>query len=257
MLLLIGIALFLPQLYATPVNHTTRTHEAKSTYLAPEKIERIAQKLLKLTLNTTHVQTSHCIMHPDTALQKDRKIHFHFNVISDVFIDMPIFVRKNITINLLKSVLQHAENYDLSLDCWSTDERPEGFHVDDLEHLKPYAFGEHVIQDIMEDEFNKTFMPEFFYVENVCEHYGLDRGQESHFQILVVSDKFINKSVSQRRLMVDEIVRRTMMHGIVRLFLKLYTKKEYDDEMQRQREKKYRPHRKAYDELRNLYDMEA
>lgn len=97
MLLLIGIALFLPQLYATPVNHTTRTHEAKSTYLAPEKIERIAQKLLKLTLNTTHVQTSHCIMHPDTALQKDRKIHFHFNVISDVFIDMPIFVVSLIT----------------------------------------------------------------------------------------------------------------------------------------------------------------
>lgn len=63
--------------------------------------------------------------------------------------------------------------------------------------MKPYAYGEHVIQDIMEEEFNKTFMPEFFYVENVCEHYGLDRAQESHFQILVVSDKFEGKGVAE------------------------------------------------------------
>lgn len=126
LLLLLGTALILPSICATQVgkNHETKPPEATSNIyetlhhetahhevtnpdsgkraLAPEKIERIAQKLLKLTLNTSHVQVSHCIMHPDNAYQKDRKIHFHLNVISDVFIDMPIFVVSN-TFSWLKS----------------------------------------------------------------------------------------------------------------------------------------------------------
>lgn len=126
LLLLLGTALILPFICATQVgkNHETKPPEATSNIyetlhhetahhevtnpdsgkraLAPEKIERIAQKLLKLTLNTSHVQVSHCIMHPDNAYQKDRKIHFHLNIISDVFIDMPIFVVSN-TFSWLKS----------------------------------------------------------------------------------------------------------------------------------------------------------
>ncbi|KAL1460179.1 hypothetical protein WDU94_012115 [Cyamophila willieti] len=239
---LLSISLLLPLLSANPISGThNETHhykqEPRSKVLTPEKVERIAQKLLKLSLNTTDVHISHCIMHPELAFEKDRKIHFHVNVISRVFIDVPIFVRKNITNNLLSSLLEHAEPHDLSIDCWSTDERPHGFQVDDLEHLEHYAYGEQVIQEILEDEFNKTFIPEFFYVENVCEHYGIQRSQESHFQILIVSDKFENKSVAERRLMVDEIVRRTMMHGICRLFLKLFTPAEFKIEVDIEKKK--------------------
>ncbi|KAI5738199.1 hypothetical protein M8J77_004149 [Diaphorina citri] len=243
LVLLLGTTLLLPMICATTFNHTQHHQASTKAALAPEKIERIAQKLLRLTLNTSHVQISHCIMHPDMAQDKDRRIHFHINVISDVFIEMPIFVRKNITINLLKSVFEHAEPHDLSLDCWSTDERPDGFHEEDMEHMKPYAYGEHVIQDIMEEEFNKTFIPEFFYVENVCEHYGIDRAQESHFQILIVSEKFKGKDIPQRRFMVDELVNRIMMHGVARLFCKLFTPEEYKIELEMEKKHEEKPAR--------------
>uniref|UniRef100_A0A8D9E6D8 Uncharacterized protein n=1 Tax=Cacopsylla melanoneura TaxID=428564 RepID=A0A8D9E6D8_9HEMI len=232
LLYFLSVTLLLPLLSANPINGTHKKENTERKVLSPEKIERIAQKLLRLTLNTTHVHVSHCIMHPELAFDKDRRIHFHVNVISNVFIDVPIFVRKNITNNLLNSLMENAETHDLSIDCWSTDERPNGFEVDDLEHLKPYAYGEQVLQNILEEEFNKTFIPEFFYVENVCEHYGIQRSQESHFQILIVSDKFEKKTVAERRLMVDEIVRRTMMHGICRLFLKLFSPAEFKIEVE-------------------------
>lgn len=95
LVLLLGTTLLLPMICATTVNHTQHHQASTKAALAPEKIERIAQKLLRLTLNTSHVQISHCIMHPDMAQDKDRRIHFHINVISDVFIEMPIFVVSN------------------------------------------------------------------------------------------------------------------------------------------------------------------
>nr|BAP90748.1 BolA-like protein [Pachypsylla venusta]BAP90749.1 BolA-like protein [Pachypsylla venusta] len=229
---------------------------SNQVFLKPERVEKIATKLLQLTLNTSHVQISHCLMQPYSVYQKGPTIHFHVNVISNVFIDMPIYVRKNITVNILQTLMDKAGPHDLSLDCFCGGERPDGFLPTDLQHQDSFAIGEHVIQDILEEEFNKTFIPTFFYVENVCEHYGIQRSQESHFQIVIVADVFEGKSVAERRFMVDEIVRKTMAHGIVRLFLKLFTEPEWKKELEMEKEHGDRRYNKYYDQMKDYATME-
>ena len=77
----------------------------------------------------------------------------------------------------------------------------------------------------------KNYKPEFFSVLDVSEqhrgHQNFKEGVESHFEIIIVSEKFKNLNRVQRHRMVNESLREEFLSELHSVIIKTYTIEEY------------------------------
>ena len=77
----------------------------------------------------------------------------------------------------------------------------------------------------------KIFKPDFLSVIDVSEqhrgHKNFKEGVESHFEIIIVSEKFINLSRIQRHRMVNRILKEEFLSDLHSVVVKTYTSEEF------------------------------
>ena len=77
----------------------------------------------------------------------------------------------------------------------------------------------------------KIFKPEFLSVIDVSEqhrgHKNFKEGVESHFEIIIVSEKFINLSRIERHRMVNRILKEEFLSDLHSVVLKTCTSEEF------------------------------
>ena len=77
----------------------------------------------------------------------------------------------------------------------------------------------------------KNYEPRFFSVIDVTEqhrgHQNFKDGVESHFEIIIVSDKFTNLSRIERHRMVNRTLKEEFLSDLHSVVLKTYTSQEY------------------------------
>ena len=77
----------------------------------------------------------------------------------------------------------------------------------------------------------KIFKPEFLSVIDVSEqhrgHENFKEGVESHFEIIIVSEKFINLSRIERHRMVNRILKEEFLSDLHSVVVKTYTSEEF------------------------------
>ena len=77
----------------------------------------------------------------------------------------------------------------------------------------------------------KNFKPEFFSVLDVSEqhrgHYNFKENIESHFEIIIVSEKFKNLNRIERHRMVNQSLKEEFLSDLHSVIIKTYTKEEY------------------------------
>ena len=77
----------------------------------------------------------------------------------------------------------------------------------------------------------KIFKPEFLSVIDVSEqhrgHKNFKEGIESHFEIIIVSEKFTNLSRIKRHRMVNRILKEEFLSDLHSVVLKTYTSEEF------------------------------
>ena len=77
----------------------------------------------------------------------------------------------------------------------------------------------------------KNYEPEFFSVLDVSEqhrgHQNFKEDIESHFEIIIVSEKFKNLNRIERHRMVNKSLREEFLSDLHSVTMKTYTKEEY------------------------------
>ena len=77
----------------------------------------------------------------------------------------------------------------------------------------------------------KNFKPEFFSVLDVSEqhrgHYNFKENIESHFEIIIVSEKFKNLNRIERHRMVNQSLKAEFLSDLHSVTIKTYTSEEY------------------------------
>ena len=77
----------------------------------------------------------------------------------------------------------------------------------------------------------KNYKPEFFSVSDVSEqhrgHQNFKEDVESHFEIIIVSEKFKNLNRIERHRMVNQSLREEFLSDLHSVIIKTYTIEEY------------------------------
>ena len=77
----------------------------------------------------------------------------------------------------------------------------------------------------------KNYEPKFFSVIDVSEqhrgHQNFREGVESHFEIIIVSEKFTNLGRIERHRMVNRTLKEEFISDLHSVVLKTYTSEEY------------------------------
>ena len=78
----------------------------------------------------------------------------------------------------------------------------------------------------------KSYEPEFFSVIDVSEqhrgHQNFKEDVESHFEIIIVSEKFKNLNRIERHRMVNKSLREEFLSDLHSVIIKTYTSEEYE-----------------------------
>lgn len=83
------------------------------------------------------------------------------------------------------------------------------------------------VQNIIESKITREFTPDFLQIENESGKHGFGHGEESHFKITVVTDKFITMKKIMRHRHLYELLATEIDNGVHALALHLYTKEEW------------------------------
>jgi len=88
------------------------------------------------------------------------------------------------------------------------------------------------VAKVMKEKLEREFSPYILKLEDEsyrhAGHAGANPEGESHFQLLIVSDKFDGVSRVQRQRMVYDVLAVEMKERVHALVLKTLTQKEYD-----------------------------
>ena len=83
----------------------------------------------------------------------------------------------------------------------------------------------------IETRISKIFQPYFFSVNDVSEqhrgHQSFKENVESHFEVIVVSSKFDNKSKILRHRMINECLQEDFQSDLHSVSIKAFTIEEY------------------------------
>lgn len=86
------------------------------------------------------------------------------------------------------------------------------------------------IQQSIEVKIADTFLPHHFTVENESANHNVPAGSESHFKVVIVSDKFEGKRLIQRHRAVNACLADELSNYIHALAIHTYTLDEWQQE---------------------------
>ena len=79
----------------------------------------------------------------------------------------------------------------------------------------------------------KNYEPKFFSVLDVSEqhrgHQNFKEDVESHFEVIIVSEKFKNLNRIERHRMINQSLKNEFLSGLHSIIIKTYTIEEYKD----------------------------
>lgn len=82
------------------------------------------------------------------------------------------------------------------------------------------------------ERLTREFNPQFILVENESHMHSSGRGADSHFKVVLVSDKFAGVSQVARHRQLYQFLAADLQNGIHALALHLYTLSEWEDREQ-------------------------
>lgn len=80
----------------------------------------------------------------------------------------------------------------------------------------------------MTDLLQSEFQPVRLEIENESSRHGVDRGGESHFKLLLVSEKFRGRSRVERQQSVANLLKSEMDQGLHALTMRVLTPEEWE-----------------------------
>ncbi len=90
-----------------------------------------------------------------------------------------------------------------------------------------------MIQEVIESKLNETFEPDFLNVVNESYMHNVAPGSESHFKVVVVTERFEGQRLIMRHRQVNQALADELAHHIHALAIHTYTPGEWD-ELQKQ-----------------------
>lgn len=85
-----------------------------------------------------------------------------------------------------------------------------------------------IIQETIQNKLKNSLQPEFFEIFNESSMHNVPPGSESHFKIVMVSDKFEGLPLIKRHQLVYKILVEEMKKGIHALAMHTLTKSEFE-----------------------------
>ena len=82
-------------------------------------------------------------------------------------------------------------------------------------------------QQVLTEKLSQEFRPHFIHIENESHRHHADRGGESHFKVVLVSDKFNELSRVARHKLVYQCVAQELADGLHALALHTFTLAEW------------------------------
>ncbi|QIM69701.1 BolA family protein [Basfia succiniciproducens] len=82
-------------------------------------------------------------------------------------------------------------------------------------------------QQELTERLTRQFSPLFLQIENESHMHSSDRGGESHFKVVIVTDEFEGKPKVVRHRMIYQFLAQDLENGIHALALHTYTPKEW------------------------------
>lgn len=82
-------------------------------------------------------------------------------------------------------------------------------------------------QQVLEQKLSAEFSPHFLKVENESYMHSSGRGADSHFKVVVVSDKFEGLRKVARHRLIYSLFEQELANGIHALALHTYTQEEW------------------------------
>tara|TARA_E500000178_G_C16768247_1_gene637925 strand:+ start:508 stop:816 length:309 start_codon:yes stop_codon:yes gene_type:complete len=83
------------------------------------------------------------------------------------------------------------------------------------------------IAEILESSLTEKLKPSFLDILNESNLHNVPIGSESHFRILIVSDRFENLNVVKRHKMVYQVCKIAIKSGIHALAMQCFTEEEW------------------------------
>ncbi len=84
-------------------------------------------------------------------------------------------------------------------------------------------------QAIIEEKLNTQLNPEHLQVINESSNHNVPEGSESHFKVVVVSNKFSEKSLINRHRIINEILQDELAGKIHALAIHAYTAEDWSE----------------------------
>jgi len=81
--------------------------------------------------------------------------------------------------------------------------------------------------EIVKEKLNQQFSPGIVQVDNESHMHNVPAGSESHFKVVVVSDKFQEKSLIQRHRLINQCLAVELKSGIHALAIHTFTEDEW------------------------------
>ena len=78
------------------------------------------------------------------------------------------------------------------------------------------------------DKLSATFSPQHLEVINESNRHHVPPNSETHFKLVIVSDKFNEKRLIARHRMVNELLADELNHGVHALTMHTYTNDEWE-----------------------------
>ncbi len=79
----------------------------------------------------------------------------------------------------------------------------------------------------VEHKLRETLSPTVLEVINESSMHSVPRGSETHFKVVVVSERFVDKRSLERHRMVNHILMEELRHGIHALSIQAFTPEEW------------------------------
>ena len=84
------------------------------------------------------------------------------------------------------------------------------------------------VQSTIETKLTTFFTPRFLEVVNESHNHSVPPGSESHFRVVLVTDKFSGQKPLARHRMVNQVLADELSRDIHALSLKLYTPEQWE-----------------------------
>jgi len=84
------------------------------------------------------------------------------------------------------------------------------------------------IETTIRQKIEEAFEPEYYELENESSKHSVPKGSETHFRLLVVSEKFAGLSRIDRQRQVNQILENEMKSGVHALSQRALTPEEWE-----------------------------